>query len=313
MKHSFIAKSWSLFYDFATLKLINTSIFRSAPPRVSELINPGADAPEALTLFADGVPEAQKIELDTVVNGNSWRKRKDFSVIQNALSQTDLVDYTLEFIPDQIPTAESEGQSAPPDADAQEDPPEPPKSAPKKKAPPKGKGKGKKGKNKAVEGEATEEVASNQATGRKKTTSASAKPRTARAATTSTRAPSARLAAKAVRFVDPPPPTSLLPSEAPTRVLKRPTDPVASGSNSGPPANHLPLPPTRTRIWKPSLEPAASSSTSDHVGRKRERPTEGGADELPAEKKPRSSKSDPDYYHGKEIIVGGVPFRLYLR
>ncbi|KAJ6558155.1 hypothetical protein B0H19DRAFT_1376647 [Mycena capillaripes] len=273
---------------------------KSAPPKVSELVNPGADVPEALTLFADGVPGTQTIELDTAVNGNAWRKRKEFSVIQNALSQTDLVEYTLEFIPDEVPTAELDGQSGPSGTEVHDDRPEPPKSAPKRKAPAKGKGKAK-AKGKAVVGEGAK-AADNQGTGRKKTTSAPAKPRT-RTATTSTRAPSARLAAKTVKFVEPP--TSPPPSRVPAK-------------------HSLLVPPTRTRIWNPPTEPVASSSNSNRPGRKRERPTEDEADESPAQKKSRSLAEAPKrppsprpsssrHYHGRKVVVGGVQFTLTLK
>jgi hypothetical protein len=71
------------------------------------LVNPGAIVPEQLQLFADG-ELLGNVTIDCGVNVNRYCSRTDFQLIQNALSGTGVVDYTIEFVPDEVPNVAGE-------------------------------------------------------------------------------------------------------------------------------------------------------------------------------------------------------------
>ncbi|KAJ7915679.1 hypothetical protein B0H13DRAFT_1999808 [Mycena leptocephala] len=200
--------------------LVNTEI--TTPLALTELVNPGADAPAPLSVFVDGEPLDEEVAIDTVAGGNRYTKRKDFELVQNSLSETDLVEYTVEFVPDKAPKPHLDDSDASTEDESlgveeHEDAPEPESSklARKAKAPSKG---SQKGKAKAVDGEAREATESKQRAGKKRTASEAAHwgdwedREETPATTTATRPRSARIAAKASKSTEPPaPPPTLAP------------------------------------------------------------------------------------------------------
>ncbi|KAJ6510579.1 hypothetical protein C8R45DRAFT_1088738 [Mycena sanguinolenta] len=230
-----------------------------------EFINPGAHIPQPLKVSEEGEP-TKMIPIEAVPDSNPYCEPKDFELTVNALSATDLVDYTIEFVPDEVPQPEADDAFS--DSEVQE--PVPPKRArkakglakgPKGRAKAKGKGKAKmvepetepeqptndKGKAKAVEEEA--EPAPKPATrGRKATASAPSKARPPAPAPTRPR--SARIAAAKAGSstqpavpsqtspspsTDPSPDAAQPPAPAPPAVEPSATTPPSPGASSAPP------------------------------------------------------------------------------
>ncbi|KAF7328874.1 hypothetical protein MVEN_02517100 [Mycena venus] len=119
---------------------------------IDELVNPGANVPDPLTIIADGEPSNKMVPIDTVIDGNPFCARDDFELVQNVISATDFSEYTIEFVPDEVPQPEVAGPSG--ENEVLVEGPAPSKPARKGKAPAKS-SKGK-GKAKVVESETSE-------------------------------------------------------------------------------------------------------------------------------------------------------------
>ncbi|KAJ7119632.1 hypothetical protein C8R44DRAFT_982314 [Mycena epipterygia] len=149
--------------------------------KVTELVNPGASLPEPLTMEAEG-GQASVVAIEPEHEGNPFTD-SPWSLTQNALATTDGVEYTLEFIPDEIPE---------PEVDAVDDP-IPSAPATKAKSAAKGKAPAKKA---AAKKAPAKKTAAKKAPPAKKSAAAAA-PSKARASETAARGASARRAAKA--------------------------------------------------------------------------------------------------------------------
>ncbi|KAJ6516784.1 hypothetical protein C8R47DRAFT_404932 [Mycena vitilis] len=119
---------------------------RNKDVSVYELMNPGAEAQEPTAIVNDDGEIMMHIPTFARANGNEFQSDRDFTLRQNRISDSDLTEYTFEFIPDEMPEAPGLDDQAVEDGapEENEDAPEPTKAAPKKKAAAKkGKGKGK--------------------------------------------------------------------------------------------------------------------------------------------------------------------------
>jgi hypothetical protein len=231
-----------------------------------ELINPGADASAPLELFLDGQPVNGTVPIEAVVNSSRYSARTDFELVQNALSGTDVVEYTVEFVPDGesesgVAEVSAEEAGGIDDVSLEDSVPPKPARATKAKVPAAKSAKGKtKAKPKAAEvaapaksakGKRKANAVEDEATGpagklvtRGKKTDASPAP------APTTRARSARIAAK----TEPAPPPPAASTSCPIRA------PAAPG-------------------------PSTRKPDADRVGQKRQRSTESAAEEVPAQKK----------------------------
>ncbi|KAK6977903.1 hypothetical protein R3P38DRAFT_503334, partial [Favolaschia claudopus] len=73
-----------------------------------EFVNPGADVPEPLTVTVDGESLEGTIPIEVAIGGNVYMKPKtNFQLIQNSLPTTSHVQYTIEFIPDEVVVPQS--------------------------------------------------------------------------------------------------------------------------------------------------------------------------------------------------------------
>ncbi|KAJ7640406.1 hypothetical protein DFH06DRAFT_1137857 [Mycena polygramma] len=287
---------------------------------VYELMNPGAEAQEPTAIVNDDDEIMMDIPAFPRANGNEFQSDRDFTLRQNRISDSDLTEYTIEFIPDEIPPApeldgqavadgaSEENEDAPepptaapkkkaatkkgkgkakavdneaPDSD-NEDAPEPPKAAPKKKAP----AKKAKGKAKAVDGEATEAApapAKKSTAGKKKALA----PTEVLPTTRVTRA-SSRIAGTSA----PEPPAPAPPAPR----LRRGRPPVAAevppqaGPSNVPQAGPSNVPPAIARKSQSSTRKdpdPVDAPDSRRLGKKRERPAddEANGDDSPVPKK----------------------------
>ncbi|KAJ7666888.1 hypothetical protein DFH06DRAFT_1470034 [Mycena polygramma] len=281
---------------------------------VYELVNPGAEAQEPIEMVNDDDEIMMDIAAFHRPNGNEFQSDRDFTLRQNRISDSDLTEYTIEFIPDEMPVApglddqsvadgaseENEDAPEPPkaapkkkaaakkgkgkakvvdneaaDSDDNEDAPEPPKAAPKKKAPAKkAPAKKAKGKAKAVDGEATE-VAPAPA----KTSTAGKKKASAPAEvlpTTRVTRASSRIAGISAPELPAPPP-------APRPRRGRP--PVAA--EVPPQAGPSNAPPAIARKSQRTTHKPVDAPDARRLGKKRERPAddEADGDDSPVQKK----------------------------
>ncbi|KAJ7216279.1 hypothetical protein B0H12DRAFT_343346 [Mycena haematopus] len=212
-----------------------------------EFVNPGADVPEPVNLFIGDTRVDPAIPVHTVVDSNPYCEAKDFELTLNALSATDLLDYTVEFVPDEVPQPDMDDASG---ANEVEEavPPKPARKA-KAKAPAKAKAKapakGSKGKGKASEVEATEPAEKRAAKGKGK------------AREEEPAAPAKQQATRGKKPAASAPSKARPPAPAPTRA--RSARIAARGSSTQPAAPALAAAPPTTA---PAAVPAAASAAA---------------------------------------------------
>ncbi|KAJ7666894.1 hypothetical protein DFH06DRAFT_1470039 [Mycena polygramma] len=161
------------------LEKMHEAYLKNKDVSVYELVNPGAEAQEPTAIVNDDDEIMMDIPAFPRANGNEFQSDRDFTLRQNRISDSDLTEYTIEFIPDEMPPPKkkaaakkgkgkakaADNEAA--DSDDNEAAPEPPKAAPKKKAPAK-KAPAKKAKGKAEATEAPPAPAKKSTAGKKK-------------------------------------------------------------------------------------------------------------------------------------------------
>ncbi|KAJ7302346.1 hypothetical protein DFH08DRAFT_1089822 [Mycena albidolilacea] len=255
--------------DDALIKMYET-LYRSQSTKFQmslvELINPGADASAPLELFLDGQPVNGTVPIEAVVNSSRYSARTDFELVQNALSGTDVVEYTVEFVPDGEPESgladvPAEEPSGIDDVSLEESVPPKPARATKAKVPA---AKSAKGKAKAKPKAAKVEAPAKNTMGKGK----------ANAGEDDAMGPAGKLATRGKK-------TDASPAPAPTTRARSAR--IAAKTEPAPPP---PAASTSCPIRAPAAPgPSTRKPDADRVGQKRQRSTESAAEEVPAQKK----------------------------